>query len=157
MSPHLIIIASAMSLGGMASVGFNHYGEIQEQVASYSAEQDENDRQRGLDKFGEQMSERLAALEGALEEKLEQNNKGLNSEVAILVDHIEEMQSKQNSLEVVLGQVAQDQMEIEFVVETLGDSFVPLRSIESRFQPVSASQPAHSLLPPLEGTWKEQY
>lgn len=157
MSPHLIIIASAMSLGGMASVGFNHYGEVQEQIASYAAGQAEQEHERGLAEFGDQMSERLAALEGTLEERLEQNKQGLNSEVAILVNHIEEMQSKQNSLEVVVGQVAQDQMEIEFVVETLGDSFVPLRSIESRFQPVNASERAHSLLPPLEGTWKEQF
>lgn len=157
MSPHLIIITSAMSLGGMASVGFHHYGDVQEQVASYSAERTEEKEQRGLDEFGEQVSGQLAELESSLAEKLERDKAGFLHQLATVVHSMEQMESKQESLEVLMSRMAQEQMEIEFVVETLGDSFVPLRAIESRFEPVNASARAHPLLPPVEGEWKERY
>lgn len=157
MSPHLIIITSAMSLGGMASVGFNHYGDVQEQVATYSAEQSEEREQRGLDEFGQQVFGQLAELEASLADKLERNEAGYLGQLATVQNSMEQMESKQESFEVLMSRMAQEQMEFEFVLETLGDSFVPLRAIESRFEPVNASARAHALLPPMEGEWKEQY
>ena len=157
MSPHLIILTSAMSLGGMASVGFTHYGAVESQVKNYADEQVKKEQQTEVEALGNQISTSLAELEGSLSERIERDSAKIEEQLAIAKNQMDWMQSKTESLEILLSRQAEELMAMEFTLETHSKSFVPLRAIQSRFEPVNASERAHPLLPPVESEWTSQY
>jgi len=156
MSPHLIILTSAMSLGGMASVGFTHFGAVEAQIQNYSEEQAKIELLVEEQELGEQIAAGLAELEGSLSERIDRDSARIEEQLAVTKSQVEWMQSKAESLEILLSRQAEELMAMEFTLETHSKSFVPLRAIQSRFEPVNASERAHPLLPPVDN-WTSQY
>jgi len=157
MSPHLIILSSAMSLGGMASVGFNHYTNVASQIENYEERKDELAQKAEVEELGNQITASLAELEGSLSERIASDSAKIEEQLAITKSQMEWVHSKQESLELLLSRQAEELMAMEFTLETHSKSFVPLRARQSRFEPVNASERAHPLLPPADSGWTSQY
>ncbi|MGJ8725547.1 MAG: hypothetical protein ACSHYB_13395 [Roseibacillus sp.] len=159
MSPQLTIITAAMSLGGMASVGFNHHKEVENQVAEFQEGQQVEAQQVELADVGERMEEVLVDVEENLQIRLQENQDNFLEQLAGVQAQMQLLQSKQSSQDVLMESLAKDYTALEFRTETLADSFRPLPSIGGRFMPVKSQSEAHSLLPPLaeESSWTNDY
>ena len=159
MSPQLTIIAAAMSLGGMASVGYNHHEDVEKQVANYHEKQEVELKNAEVADVGEQMVEAIVGVEENLNKRLQENQDNVLAQVAWMKSQVEDLQSKQTTQDVLLERMAEDYTSLEFRWETLSKGFRPLPSIGGRFAPVRAAGEDHGLLPPLseESSWTNDY
>lgn len=157
MSPHLTIITAAMSLGGMASVGFNHYGEVEKQVSAHEDYQEEEVKRVEVAEVGERVENGLAAMEDSLRQELKRDREELTQRLAELDADFNSMKEKQSAQEVLLEVLEKEQSTLGFKVEVQSKSFRPLRATGSRFMSIKSESDAHPLLPPVEMSWTEDY
>lgn len=158
MSPQIIIISSAMSLGGMASVGFSHFQQTEEQVSQRDREQVSAEKDiEVVSQLGERVDSGLDALEKSLESKRQREMQQVNEILGSMMGEIAAVKNRQSSTEILLGALDKEQARQGFKIETHERSFRPLRSINSRFQRVEKSSDLHPLLPSLETSWEDNY
>ena len=161
MSPQLTIIAAAMSLGGMASVGYNHHEQVEKQVSEYHEKKETEVKNAEVADVGEQMVEAIVGVEENLNKRLQENEDNVLAQVAWMRSQVENLQSKQSSQDVLLERMAEDYTALEFRWETLSKGFRPLPSIGGRFTPVQgqSQDAAHPLLPAVSGesSWTNDY
>ncbi len=162
MSPQLTIITAAMSLGGMASVGFNHYGHVEKQVAEQHLIVEEEKEQLEVAQVGEEMNqqvkETLAELKESFQLERDKDRAGFASMLKDVAAEVEVLREQQGTHEILMNLLSQEQDSLGFKVEAFSEKFRPLRATGSRFQPVrSDASQAHPLLPPVESSWTENY
>ena len=159
MSPHLIIIASAMSLGGMASVGYSHHEEVEKEVANYHVKKETEVKNAEVAEVGDQMVEAIVGVEENLNKRLQENQDNVLAQVEWMKSQVEALQSKQSTQDVLLERMAEDYTSLEFRWETLSKGFRPLPSIGGRFAPVRGENESHPLLPAVseESSWTNDY
>ena len=148
-----------MSLGGMASVGFNHHEEVERQVAEYHEKQEVEIQHAEVADVGDQMVEVIVGVEENLHKRLQENQDHVLAQLSGMQAQVQFLQSKQSSQDVLLERMAEDYTALEFQWETLSDGFRPLPSINGRFQPVRAENDAHPLLPAVsdDASWTKDY
>lgn len=158
MSPQLTIITAAMSLGGMASVGFNHYQEVEDQVTEFKAEKVEQKQEVEIAQVGERVETALSDVQVGLRSELQRDREGFAAKLAEVMTELETLKAQQSSHDVLMERLSKDYTSLEFRVEAQSEGFRPLRATEGRFQPLQggAKEP-HPLLPPVEPTWAQEY
>ena len=159
MSPQLTIIAAAMSLGGMASVGFNHHEEVEKQVAEFHEKQGKEAQEAEVADVGDLMVEAIVGVEENLQNQLQENQDHFLEQLAGMQAQVQYLQSKQSSQDVLIDRMAKDYTALEFRWETLSKGFRPLPSIGGRFEPIRSESQMHPLLPPVaeESSWQNDY
>lgn len=158
MSPHLTIITAAMSLGGMASVGFNHYGQVEQQVANYHSQKEEQQARAEVAEVGERVEVALSEVKDEMKTEMSKAREEYVSMLKDVVTDVELVKEQQSSHNVLMSRLAQDQDSLEFKVESFSDQFRPLRATGSRFLKVKTeSSEAHPLLPPVDSSWTDDY
>lgn len=158
MSPQLIIISSAMSLGGMASIGFNHYSEVEKQVAHFESEQVEEVQRVEVAEVGERVETAILGVKESFRTDLEKNNADLKEIIREMNTKIAVLDSRQNSTELLMERLDREQTSLGFKIETQAESFRPLRATESRFVRLKTEGEveSHPLLPPVD-SWTSDY
>ncbi|GHC40656.1 hypothetical protein [Roseibacillus persicicus] len=158
MSPQLIIISSAMSLGGMASIGFNHYNEVEKQVATFHEEKEEEVQRVEVAEVGERVESAILDVKETFRTDLEKSNEGLKEIIRDMNTEIAVLKSRQNSHDLLMERLEREQTSLGFKIETQAESFRPLRATESRFVRVKSEGEAesHPLLPPVD-SWTSDY
>lgn len=147
-----------MSLGGMASVGFSHFQEVEGVVNHHSVTIAEKEEEgEVIAQVGEKVDSSLETLEKNLDSKRSLEMRQVNDVLTEMMSQIAAVQERQNSTEVLLGVLDKEQARQGFKIETHERSFRPLRSINSRFQRVPDSEPHHPLLPSLETSWEDRF
>jgi predicted transcriptional regulator len=163
MSPYFIILSSALSLGGMASVGISHFQDTRERVAEVKTAAA---KQTGDAVLVAELSQKVDQGLSRLEENLSGKQKGEMEAMAELVAKVKRqlatVESRQSSHEVMLSKLDREYASLEFKVETHDESFRPLRAMDSRLERVedvrSQNEDVHPLLPALgESSWREDY
>lgn len=147
-----------MSLGGMASVGFSHYQQVESAVAQRSAQLSENEE--GVEvvaQLGEKVDDGLRSLEKSLDSKRHREMEQVNEVLVGMMEEIAAVKNRQSSTEILLGALDKEQARQSFKIETHERSFRPLRSINSRFQKVREAEDLHPLLPSLDTSWEDEY
>lgn len=158
MSPQLTIISAAMSLGGMASVGYSHYGQVEKQVAEYQLQVDEEVEQMEIAEVGEQMAAAVADLTENFQSERQKDRADFEDMLRGVAAEVEMVKQQTSAHNVLMESLSQQQDTLDFRMESLSGKFRPLRAIDSRFQPIkSESKDAHPLLPPVEQSWTDQY
>lgn len=157
MSPQLTIITAAMSLGGMASVGFNHFGEVERKVAEHQLEQEEEVKKVEVAEVGERVESSLAEMEERLRLESKRDREEFAQLLAELNADVDSMRQKQGAQEVLLEVLEKEQSTLGFKIEVQAKSFRPLRATDSRFMPIKSQNEAHPLLPPVESSWTKDY
>ena len=148
-----------MSLGGMASVGFNHHEEVEKQIVEYHQKQEIEVQNAEVADVGDQMVEVMVGVEENLHKRLQENQEFVLNELAGMQAQYQMLQSKQSSQEVLMERMAEDYTALEFRWETLSEGFRPLPSIGGRFTPVRSETESHPLLPPVsdDSSWTNDY
>lgn len=157
MSPQLTIITAAMSLGGMASVGFNHFGEVEKQVLAHQTNQEEQIKKVEVAEVGDRVESNLAEMEESLRLELKRDRSEFARLLAELNADVDSMKQKQSAQEVLLEVLEKEQSTLGFKIEVQAKSFRPLRATGSRFVPIKSASEPHPLLPPVESSWTEDY
>lgn len=159
MSPQLTIITTAMSLGGMASVGLNHYRDVEEQVASHRNQKVEEVQKVEIAEVGTRVETMVTEMKEEFRKEQERTQQEFASMVAEVMSDLEVIEARQSSHDILVERLSKDYTSLEFRVESQSKEFRPLRATDSRFQPVKSQSnaTAHPLLPPVESSWTEDY
>lgn len=159
MSPHITIITTAMSLGGMASVGFNHFGEVEKQVSEFHSQKEEKVKEVEISQVGERVEKAFAETVESMRNDFAKEREVYSQALKEQTLEIEMMKSRQNSYEILMEHLQQEQTSLGFIIETQSKSFVPLRSAGSRFTRVKSENEngLHPLLPPVTSSWTSDY
>lgn len=159
MSPQLTIIAAAMSLGGMASVGFNHHEEVEKQVADFHENVEIETQRVEVAEIGDRVENKLESVQESFRIQLAKDREDFHQQLTGMQAQVKMLQSKQSSHDVLMDRMSEDYTSLEFKWETLSKGFRPVPSIGGRFAPVRSASEAHPLLPPVseESSWKDDY
>lgn len=160
MSPQLVIISAAMSLGGMATVGLNHYKEVEDKVTNHSAEVEEEVKKAEVAEVGARVETSIAEMSEAIRQEMAAERARDAARLNALQTEVELMKGRVSSHTVLMEHLAKEQTSLGFKVETHSKSFRPLRVLESRFTRVNSEEEGgelHPLLPPVDGSWKSEY
>lgn len=160
MSPQFTIITAAMSLGGMASVGFTHFGQVEKQVAEHHLKVEEVEEQVEVAEVGERVETVIAEFKESLRVEREKEREDYNAMFQGVAVEVELLKQQQEAHDVLMSSLSQQQNALDFRFESLSGQFRPLRATNSRFIKVksgSKSDEFHPLLPPVESSWTENY
>lgn len=141
------ILTASLSLGGMVSMGLNHYLSVEEQLTQTQPEAE-------IRKMDEGELQRLLAVQKEnLRQEFLQEKQGLEMNLQQLRTHLHDLESRSESHETMLGKVVKEQAHIEFKLETHDKSFRPLRTGSERLRRMEEVPGSHPLLPPVEESW----
>ncbi len=150
MMAHWLILSSAVSLGGMASLGVMHYLSVDEQVVEKAALVENVDRQSiTLQEQQLVLKKEAAQMEQRLREEFSKENEKLATLVEELIVHLEGVQEAQGAQSQQLKLMSRELTSMEFKMETLDRSFIPLpQSGGDPLRSLETSQLQSLLLPP---------
>lgn len=151
MMGHWVILSAAISMGSMASFGLMHFLSVAEVKEASSRDEMEpvlkvQEQDSGVP--AEQLSTELNALEERLRAELIVNQEKLSGLVEELIGHVEGLEQKQSSQAQQLKLISRELTAMEFKMETLDRSFIPLpESEETRFRSMESTRASSLLLP----------
>lgn len=158
MSPQLTIITAAMSLGGMASVGWSHYGQVERDISNYHSNEAKEERQLEVAQVGEKVESSLAEMQKNFELERQKDREGYTAMLQNVATELELVKQQTSSHDILMKSLAYKQDNIEFSLAAMSDKFIPLRASGERFQPLKAETgQGHPLLPPVEESWTQNY
>ncbi|MEM9079746.1 MAG: hypothetical protein AAGC74_03535 [Verrucomicrobiota bacterium] len=135
-------------------MGIKHYLEVDETIALEQERQGAAVRETQMETA---FRSRVDEMESGLRGEIEREQKGLQVFLSDLVTRLEEVKNNQESSNVMLERITQDQIALEFKVETHDDQFRPLRSQDNRFHRLQTEggESNHPLLPPV--SWDSNF
>jgi len=150
MMAHWLILSSAVSLGGMASLGVMHYLSTEEEVIIANSAEIRSEKGDAAIKVAEiDFSKEVDELKEELKDDYVRRNEELTVLVEELLTHLEDLKENQSAQAQQLKLMSRELTTMEFKLETLDRSFVPLPEAESSpLRSIETSRLNSLLLPP---------
>ena len=126
MSPQFTIITAAMSLGGMASVGFNHYGQVEKQVVEHRLHLDEEKEQLEVAEVGERVETVVAELKEDFRIEREKDRENFAAMIRGVASDVEMTKQQLSTYNVLMESLSQQQDTLDFKMESFSEKFRPL-------------------------------